>query len=242
MGEVKTLLILLEVVFFFYFSNLVSWIYKYCKYICDSKKSPSSRLCYIIQNPNLIKELIITGAEQLWISGITYIKTVQGFSYLSFITDAYSIKIVGYSLHPTLETVSFLKALEMTISNWKKGYSFYLIHHSDRIIQYCCNEYTNILRQHGIAISMTQNGNPYDNALAEIVNGALKNEFYPKRVYQPHRDTSKNIDRIIRIYNKLRPHASLDFQTPEKEHYNSGEIKRRWGNYSRKPKSAIEEL
>ena len=184
--------------------------------------------------PNLIKELIITGPEQLWVSDITYIRTIQGFSYLSLITDAYSRKIVGYALHPTLEATGCLRALEMAISNWKHVSPFYLIHHSDRGIQYCCNEYTEMLQRYGVAISMTQNGSPYDNALAERVNGILKNEFYPKRVYQNHKDASKNIDKIIRVYNSQRPHASLDFRTPEGAHSHIGEIKKRWKRYPRK--------
>ena len=91
-----------------------------------------------------------------------------------------------------------------------------------------------MLQRYGVAISMTQNGSPYDNALAERVNGILKNEFYPKRVYQNHKDASKNIDKIIRVYNSQRPHASLDFRTPEGAHSHIGEIKKRWKRYPRK--------
>lgn len=184
--------------------------------------------------PNLIKELMITGPEQLWVSDITYIRTLHGFSYLSLITDAYSRMIVGYSLHPTLEAIGCLRALEMAITGWKHLSPFYLIHHSDRGIQYCCNEYTEMLRRYGIAISMTQSGSPYDNALAERVNGILKNEFYPKRVYQNHKDAAKNIDKIIKVYNLQRPHSSLDFQTPKNAHSKTGEIKKRWKRYPRK--------
>ncbi len=95
----------------------------------------------------------------------------------------------------------------MAITGWKHLSPFYLIHHSDRGIQYCCNEYTEMLRRYGIAISMTQSGSPYDNALAERVNGILKNEFYPKREYQNHKDAAKNIDKIIKVYNLQRPHV-----------------------------------
>lgn len=125
---------------------------------------------------------MVNGPEQLWVSDITYIRTNQGFSYLSLITDAYSHKIVGYGLHPSLEATGCLKALEMAIATWKHESPFYLIHHSDRGIQYCCAEYTELLQWSGIAISMTQSGNPRDNALAERVNGILKNEFFPKRI------------------------------------------------------------
>lgn len=84
---------------------------------------------------------------------------------------------------------------------------------------------------------MTQNGSPYDNALAERVNGILKNEFYPKRIYQNHKDAAKNIEKIIRVYNRQRPHACLDFQTPEKAHSDNMEIKKRWKHYQRKSTS-----
>lgn len=183
--------------------------------------------------PNLIKDLVVSGPEQLWVSDITYIRTLQGFSYLSLITDAYSRKIVGYSLHPTLEAIGCLQALKMAISTWKHVSPFYLIHHSDRGIQYCCNEYTEILQRFGIAISMTQNGSPYDNALAERVNGILKNEFYPRRVYQNHKDASKSISKIVRIYNQQRPHSSVDFLTPETAHQRSGHIEKRWKRYKK---------
>lgn len=183
--------------------------------------------------PNLIKDLVVSGPEQLWVSDITYIRTLQGFSYLSLITDAYSRKIVGYSLHPTLEAIGCLQALQMAISTWKHESPFYLIHHSDRGIQYCCNEYTEMLQRFGIAISMTQSGSPYDNALAERVNGILKNEFYPKRVYQNHKDASKSIGKIVRIYNQQRPHSSVDFLTPETAHQHSGDIRKRWKKYQK---------
>lgn len=192
--------------------------------------------------PNLIKGLIINAPEQLWVSDITYIRTIEGFSYLSLITDAYSHKIVGHALHPTLEATGCLKALEMAISTWKHESPFYLIHHSDRGIQYCCSEYTEILQRFGIAISMTQSGSPYDNALAERVNGILKNEFYSKRIYQNHKDASKHISRIIDIYNKKRPHGSIDYLTPGKVHDSlSGPIPKRWKQYKRYKKTTLKE-
>ncbi|KAA8473422.1 transposase InsO family protein [Arcticibacter tournemirensis] len=192
--------------------------------------------------PNLIKELVITGREQLWVSDITYIRTIQGFSYLSLITDAYSHKIVGYALHPTLEATGCLKALEMAISTWKHESPFYLIHHSDRGIQYCCAEYTETLQRFGVAISMTQSGSPYDNALAERVNGILKNEFFPKRIYQNHKDAQKHVSRIIAIYNESRPHGSIDYLSPAKVHESlSGPIRKRWKQYRRYRKTIPDE-
>lgn len=182
--------------------------------------------------PNLIKDLLLTAPEQLWVSDITYIRTLQGFSYLSLITDAYSRKIVGYSLHPSLEAVGCIKALEMALAGRKQSSPYFLIHHSDRGIQYCSADYVVMLHQHCVAISMTQNGSPYDNALAERVNGIVKNEFFPKRVYQNHKEAVKAISKIVEMYNGKRPHASLDYFTPEQAHLLSGEIRKRWRSYA----------
>lgn len=183
--------------------------------------------------PNLIKKMCITDPEQLWVSDITYIRTLQGFSYLSLITDAYSRKIVGYSLHPTLEATGCIKALKMAISSRKYELPFCLVHHSDRGIQYCCADYVEILKEEGISISMTQSGSPYDNALAERVNGIIKNEFYPKRVYQNHKEAEKALSRIIKIYNSKRPHSSVNYLTPDQAHNEMGILKMKWKHYSR---------
>lgn len=183
--------------------------------------------------PNLIKQMCITDPEQLWVSDITYIRTLQGFSYLSLITDAYSRKIVGYSLHPTLEAIGCVIALKMAISSRKHELPFCLVHHSDRGIQYCCADYVEILKKENISISMTQSGSPYDNALAERVNGIIKNEFYPKRVYQNHKEAEKALSKIIKIYNSRRPHSSVNYLTPDQAHNEMGILKMKWKHYSR---------
>lgn len=134
--------------------------------------------------PNHAEHLILNASEQLWVSDITYIRTLQGFNYLSLITDAYSRKIVGYCLYPTLESVGCIPALEMAIISRNKDSK--LMHHSDRGIQYCLYNYVQILRMNLITISMTQSGSPYENALAESVNGIIKNEFSPMQIYQNH--------------------------------------------------------
>ena len=179
-------------------------------------------------------------------SDITYIRTLQGFSYLSLITDAYSRKIVGHALHPSLEAVGCIRALEMALAGRKQSSPYFLIHHSDRGIQYCSADYVFLLQHHRMAISMTQNGSPYDNALAERVNGIVKNEFFPKRVYQNHKEAVKAISRIVDIYNGKRPHASLDYFTPEQAHLQTGEIRKRWKKYSRDrisiPSEVLEEV
>jgi putative transposase len=183
--------------------------------------------------PNLIVHLALTAPEQLWVSDITYIRTLEGFSYLSLITDAYSRKIVGYALHPSLEAIGCIEALEMAVRSRKRLSPFTLIHHSDRGIQYCSQNYTTILNTDRIAISMTQSGSPYENALAERVNGIIKNEFFPKKVYQNHKEAKKMIAVIIRHYNEIRPHSSLDYLTPNQAHESEGELKKRWKTYRR---------
>jgi putative transposase len=191
--------------------------------------------------PNLITHLILTAPEQLWVSDITYIRTLDAFSYLSLITDAYSRKIVGYALHPSLEAVGCIAALEMAIESRKRLSPYILIHHSDRGIQYCSQNYTAILNVDRIAISMTQTGSPYENALAERVNGIIKNEFFPKKVYQNHKEAKKSIAIIIMHYNQTRPHASLDYLTPDQAHQKDGEINKRWKTYRKIKKGKEEE-
>lgn len=184
--------------------------------------------------PNLIKNLAVMAPEELWVSDLTYIRTLVGFSYLSLITDAYSRKIVGHALHPTLEATGCIEALLIAIKERKRESPFSLIHHSDRGIQYCSSDYIKILDREGIAISMTQSGSPYENALAERVNGIIKNEFFPKRVYQNHKDAKKSIAVIVHTYNQERPHSSIDHLTPNEAHNRSGALKKHWKTY-RKP-------
>ncbi|MET4014566.1 putative transposase [Mucilaginibacter sp. UYP25] len=166
---------------------------------------------------------------------------MEGFSYLSLITDAYSRKIVGYALHPSLEAIGCIAALEMAIESRKRKSPFILIHHSDRGIQYCSQNYTAMLNDDGIAISMTQSGSPYENALAERINGIIKNEFFPKRIYQNHKEAKKSIAVTVRHYNEKRPHASLDYFTPDQAHDMSGEISKRWKHYPYRKKRKEEE-
>jgi transposase InsO family protein len=170
--------------------------------------------------------------EQLWVADITYIKTLDGYNYLSLITDAYSRRIVGYCLYPNLSSVGSVEALLMAV----KGRIYpgnKLIHHSDRGVQYCSGTYVDILFSRGIAISMTQSGNPYDNALAERMNGIIKNEFPPKKVYQNYNEAKKAIEKTVIIYNDMRPHGSLDNKTPNEAQYLQGEIPKKWKSYKK---------
>jgi putative transposase len=183
--------------------------------------------------PNLIKEMVLSAGDQLWVSDITYIRTLQGFNYLSLITDAYSRKIMGYSLYETLAATGPTEALMMAIEKRQATSSFILIHHSDRGVQYCSSDYVEILVKEKIAISMTQSGSPYENALAERVNGTIKNDFFPRKVYQNHKEAKKAISKIIQVYNEKRPHASIDYLTPQQAHLKQGTLNKRWKHYSK---------
>jgi putative transposase len=178
--------------------------------------------------PNLIIGYIPTAPNQLWVSDITYICLVNDFAYLRLVTDAYSRKIVGFYLSETLAADGCIKALKMALSsNPQRGR---LIHHSDRGSQYCCADYVGILEKQYIKISMTQSGDPLENALAERVNGILKDELLEKQ-YLHFPQAQQAISVAISIYNHQRPHGSIDLLTPVEAHLREGELKRRWKNY-----------
>ena len=136
-----------------------------------------------------------------------------------------------------MEAIGCLKALEMAIETRKKGRK--LIHHSDRGIQYCSSAYVDVLKQNEIDISMTQSGSPYENGLAERMNGILKNEFYPKRVYQNHKEAVKVLASNIQIYNSKRPHLSLGYLTPDKAHTMVGTFTKSWKEYPKKKRQVF---
>ena len=176
---------------------------------------------------NLVGELVINRPEQVWVSDITYIKLRKQWGYLSLVTDAYSKKIMGWALRADLSAQGCLDALEMAMADRKYPQSK-LIHHSDRGSQYCSKGYVDLLTSGNIAISMTENGDPYENAIAERVNGILKAEF---DLYGPQmglRETTGKIRNNIQIYNEIRPHASCDYLTPEQAHLKNGLLKKRW--------------
>lgn len=176
--------------------------------------------------PNLIRDMLLTESGQLWVSDITYIRSGHGFSYLSLITDAYSRKIVGYALWPTLESQGAIHALEMALKNNKRSKK--LIHHSDRGVQYCCNDYVQCIEKASIKLSMTEKGDPYENAIAERVNGILKAEFRLSDHFNGLAQAQQAVDKAIEMYNTRRPHASCDYLTPAKAHDYSGELSKRW--------------
>ena len=176
---------------------------------------------------NLILDVEITRPEQVWVSDITYIKTTSGNSYLSLVTDAYSKKIMGYELLENLSAAGPVRALNMALKNRK--YKDVLIHHSDRGLQYCSAEYVQRLKDNHIDISMTQNGDPYENAIAERVNGILKYEFLWIDGFKDHLQAIQVIKQSIGIYNQDRPHLSCQMMTPEATH-DQQKIKRKLWN------------
>ncbi len=168
--------------------------------------------------PNLIKDLTIHRPEQVWAADITYIDTMEnGNCYLHLITDVYSKQIMGYELCDNMEASSTLKALKMAIKN-RQYKEQTLIHHSDRGLQYCSKIYTETLINNKIIISMTENGDPYENAVAERVNGILKDEFGLAEQLINKDDAYKQTAQSIEIYNSLRPHLSCQMLTPNKMH------------------------
>ena len=178
---------------------------------------------------NLIKDMEITRPEQVWVSDITYIRMVNQWGYLSLVTDAFSRKIMGYSFRMDLTAQGCIDALTMALNN--KTYQEAMIHHSDRGSQYCSSQYVKLLLQNNVAISMTENGDPYENAIAERVNGIIKTEFNLHSSMLGLGQTQKHISKSIANYNALRPHASCDYLTPNQAHLKTTILKKRWKNY-----------
>lgn len=171
------------------------------------------------KHPNLLKEgpqkVIATRPEEVWVADITYIPTREKCAYLSLVTDAYSRRIVGYHVHGSLQTEEVSRALKMALKGRKTRAR--LIHHSDRGIQYCSSFYQHIHKKHEITCSMTDGYDCYQNAMAERVNGILKNEFLlqtPKHL----EEASQMIKESIHIYNYERPHLALKYKTPDAVH------------------------
>jgi|SRR6185369_5818992 len=163
---------------------------------------------------NMIKDLEIDHVDQVWVSDITYIRLTHGFCYLSLVTDVYSRRIVGYYLNRDLGSAGTINALKMALSGSVRNRSCRLIHHSDRGLQYCCTEYVKLLTDHSIDISMTQNGDPYENAIAERVNGILKDEFNLGNTFKSIQEAQLVVNKAISNYNEIRPHFSLNLLTP----------------------------
>lgn len=183
--------------------------------------------------PNLTIGLDILKPNKLWVSDITYILTERGNAYLFLITDAYSRKIIGHCLYGTLEAEGGIEALKMALSSLEWQNRAGVIHHSDRGVQYCSINYVNLLQQSKMLISMTEHSDPYENALAERVNGVLKDEWIHNEKYHSFEQAKERISEIIKIYNSQRPHSSCDMMTPEQAHECEGRLKKHWKNYNK---------
>jgi len=166
--------------------------------------------------PNLVKDTHPSAPEEIWVSDITYVKTTEGYCYLSLITDAFSRKIVGYNIGDSLEAANAREALQMAVLN--REHTSSLIHHSDRGYQYCSSEYVSFATKHNIRMSMTENSDPYENALAERMNRTLKEEFGLGLEISSKQLARLAVTEAVDLYNNYRPHLSLDYNTPQAVH------------------------
>jgi transposase InsO family protein len=179
---------------------------------------------------NLVKEVAIIRPEQLWVSDITYIRVQNQWGYLSLITDAFSRKIMGYCFRSDMLALGPIAALQMALDN--RSYSGQeLTHHSDRGAQYCSKDYVGLLGSECISISMTECGSPYENALAERMNGIIKGEFNLYSSSANFEQTYQKVHSSIKAYNELRPHGSCDYLTPCQAHQQGNVLEKRWKKY-----------
>ena len=191
--------------------------------------------------PNLIKGLDVKYANQVWVSDITYLSlSAARFCYLSLITDVYSRKIVGYCLYPSLKKEGPLAALNMALQARSSSIFYKTIHHSDRGLQYCSKEYIALLCKNDTAISMTENGDPAENAIAERVNGILKSEFLLDRQFASFKDAAIAVREAVQTYNLLRIHSSRNYLTPQQAYSQAaGTLPCRW---KRRQKTIVNQI
>jgi putative transposase len=182
--------------------------------------------------PNRIKGLVPKCPEGLWVADITYITVKNGHGYLHLITDAYSKKIMGYCLSDNLSALSTHKALKMSLKN--KQYNHPLIHHSDRGLQYCSAMYVKTLAANDILISMTEDGSPYDNAIAERINGILKDEFGMDDRFENLVEAEYQLHQSVKLYNNKRPHMSNSLLTPNEMHQQNCILPKSWHKKTRR--------
>jgi Transposase and inactivated derivatives len=193
----------------------------------DLLVKPTKRFCVHTTDSNhhyhkwsdLTSAITLNRPHQLWVSDITYLRTKEdGFLYLSLITDAFSRKIIGHHLSYSLSAKGCVSALNKAIGQLPPRSGNGLTHHSDRGVQYCCTEYVKTLQKQHIAISMTQNGSPYENAKAERVNGILKTELGLGIEFENYAAALRAVAKAIDLYNTLRPHFSCGLYTPGHTH------------------------
>ena len=186
--------------------------------------------------PNIIKDFIPSAPNQLWVSDMTYITIwldtyTYVFCYLSLILDAYTEEIVGWSVGSTLETAHPIVALRKALVRIAGNGKINLIHHSDRGCQYASNEYVSILKRYGIRISMTESGDPKENAQAERINGTMKNELLKDVVFHNIDEVEAAVTVAVDFYNNERTHMSIDMMTPNEAADCCGEIAKKWKSY-----------
>ena len=185
--------------------------------------------------PNLTRNFIATAPNQLWVSDITYWQIETGYVYISFITDAYSRKIVGFHVAKTLESIETAQALKMALSGLLPNNHYQLTHHSDRGVQYCHHKYVNLLQDNNIKISMTENGDPLENAIAERVNGIIKEEYLQDYKVENIKEAKQVLAFVVKLYNEERPHNSISNNVPNVVHENENlKAERLWKNYYKK--------
>ena len=185
--------------------------------------------------PDIVKNFIPSAPNQLWVSDITYIAIVDDeyryhFCYLSLILDAYTEEIVGWSVGPTLDTTYPMDALRIALKRIE-GKDVKLIHHSDRGCQYASREYVNTLRERGIRISMTESGDPKDNAQAERINNTMKNELLKDKVFRSIQEVIGAVAVAVDFYNNRRPHMSLGMRTPAEMAESTGDRDMLWKSW-----------
>ena len=186
---------------------------------------PKTRRCFITtdskhffyKSPNLIKDLTPTHSEQVFVNDITYIKIEDKHAYLALVTDLYSKKIMGYKLDDNMKVGLVKEALTMAVKNCEHNRQS-IIHHSDRGIQYCCPDYSEFAKSKGMILSTTEKYDPYENAVAERINGILKYEFGLIKTIPSLEVANKMLKEAVEIYNNERRHCSLEMMTPTFAH------------------------
>jgi putative transposase len=194
--------------------------------------------------PNLTREFVPTSSHQLWVSDITYWKANEEDNfYISFITDAYSHKIVGYDVAETLEAAGSVRSLEKALVAFGEAKSLpQLVHHSDRGVQYCSKKYVKLLQDRDIGISMTENGDPLENAIAERVNGILKGEYLECYSVKNIQEAQVLLSQVVELYNNERPHMSIGNKTPNEIHQSNQKTEKLWKNYWSKKRNIVNVL
>ena len=171
------------------------------------------------KSPNLIKDMLPTKSEQVFVTDISYIRIEDDHAYMALVTDLYSKKIMGYSIADNMKVPMVKQALNMALKNCMYNRES-IIHHSDRGIQYCCPMYANYAQSKGFKMSTTEKYDPYENAVAERINGILKYEFGMNKIISNLEVAQKMMSQAVRIYNEKRRHYSLKMQTPNFAHVN----------------------